>query len=189
MPVRRWDYASWARVGKPIVREYQSEQTRLVSIFVDTFDSTNKSKRSDERFESLLSLAASLTDELTEMQFTIEHLLLGSNEAQRPDNDEIGGLQRDDVFRELALAETEPNENLVSALSHDESVLPDVSFLFVLLSTWDDQRSEMLRRVNSNRNYVKPILVVQHSEDLPVNLPEEIEVVSVAEINAGAVEI
>ncbi len=36
MPVQRWDYASWARLGKPIVQEFQSPRVQTVCLIVDT---------------------------------------------------------------------------------------------------------------------------------------------------------
>ncbi len=36
MPVRRWDFTSWARLGRPIVREFQSPSIQLVTLIVDT---------------------------------------------------------------------------------------------------------------------------------------------------------
>ncbi|MFG0267438.1 MAG: DUF58 domain-containing protein [Rhodopirellula sp. JB055] len=36
MPVRRWDFASWARLGKPILREFNSAAKQTVTVFVDT---------------------------------------------------------------------------------------------------------------------------------------------------------
>ena len=90
VPVRRWDYASWARLGKPIVREYQSEQSPMASLLVDTFDdaaehanrTTGKQtaiqKKLDRRFEALLSLTASLVSSLGELGYAIDRMFLGS---------------------------------------------------------------------------------------------------------------
>ncbi|WDQ16917.1 DUF58 domain-containing protein [Rhodopirellula sp. P2] len=36
MPVRRWDFASWARLGKPILREFNSAAKQTVTVFIDT---------------------------------------------------------------------------------------------------------------------------------------------------------
>lgn len=36
MPVRRWDFASWARLGKPIVRQYSAPSSDSVLLIVDT---------------------------------------------------------------------------------------------------------------------------------------------------------
>lgn len=36
MPVRRWDFASWARLGRPILREFNSAAKQTVTVFIDT---------------------------------------------------------------------------------------------------------------------------------------------------------
>ena len=36
MPVRRWDFRSWARLGRPIVREFQSPSRQVANLVVDT---------------------------------------------------------------------------------------------------------------------------------------------------------
>lgn len=36
MPVRRWDFSSWARLGKPILREFNSAARQTVTVFIDT---------------------------------------------------------------------------------------------------------------------------------------------------------
>lgn len=60
MPVRRWDFNSWARLGRPIVREFQSPSVQLVTLIVDTGTGTSPSKANaiDPSLERVLSLAA-----------------------------------------------------------------------------------------------------------------------------------
>ena len=36
MRVRRWDYRSWARLGRPVVREYEEPQRKSIVLIVDT---------------------------------------------------------------------------------------------------------------------------------------------------------
>lgn len=56
--VKRWDFASWARLGRPIVREFDQGSTGNVSIFVDTLVQSNSA--SVEDFETRLCVAASI---------------------------------------------------------------------------------------------------------------------------------
>ncbi len=64
MAVRRWDFASWARLGRPIVREYQSPSVQTVLLLVDTSDPSVASS-GDQSLERLFSLAATAVIELT----------------------------------------------------------------------------------------------------------------------------
>ena len=55
MPVRKWDFVSWARLGRPIVREYATPSLQTIGIVVDTADEGDP-----ERLEHLLSVAATV---------------------------------------------------------------------------------------------------------------------------------
>lgn len=62
MAVRRWDFASWARLGRPIVREYQSPTIQMVTLVVDTACDVGQDPSQIER---VLSLAATAVTDLT----------------------------------------------------------------------------------------------------------------------------
>ncbi|TWU02333.1 DUF58 domain-containing protein [Stieleria varia] len=76
MPVRRWDFASWARLGKPIVREYHAPTVRTVTLVVDcaiameatkTLSKREKQTQAEQRdltLERLYSLAATAVVDL-----------------------------------------------------------------------------------------------------------------------------
>ncbi|KAA1261202.1 hypothetical protein LF1_37480 [Rubripirellula obstinata] len=63
MPVRRWDFRSWARLGRPIVQEFQSPSTRMATIIVDSsvdtsIHSDKSVKEQEADFEQLLRWVA-----------------------------------------------------------------------------------------------------------------------------------
>jgi len=78
MVVRQWDFASWARLGRPIVREYTATRdTRLlisVDCVVDSFEALGDSRQ----FEQRLSRVASICDVLLRERIEITWLILGS---------------------------------------------------------------------------------------------------------------
>ncbi|MCM2371031.1 DUF58 domain-containing protein [Aporhodopirellula aestuarii] len=81
VPVRRWDFSSWARLGKPIVREFSTPAARSVTIWINHvcadvahprrnwFQSilgwNRPETSSHEPFERILSIAASSIETLT----------------------------------------------------------------------------------------------------------------------------
>ncbi|QDT10129.1 DUF58 domain-containing protein [Planctomycetes bacterium K23_9] len=80
MPVRRWDFASWARLGKPIVREFKSPSVRSMNLIVDTSDlSSNEHVQSvrdlDESFEYLMSMSVSVLNLLSTSSATVAMFL------------------------------------------------------------------------------------------------------------------
>ena len=60
MPVRRWDFASWARLGHPAVREFSEGRDSLAVLVVDAL----RRQPVDESLESVLSRAAAIVDQL-----------------------------------------------------------------------------------------------------------------------------
>jgi uncharacterized protein (DUF58 family) len=81
MPVRRWDFTSWARLGRPIVREFQSPSIQLVSLIVDTSVERARPGTDDPLLERLLSLAATAVTSLTQRLVRVQ-LFLTSEATQ-----------------------------------------------------------------------------------------------------------
>ncbi|MEM6473462.1 MAG: DUF58 domain-containing protein, partial [Planctomycetota bacterium] len=89
MPVRRWDFASWARLGRPIVREYQAPSIQAVTLIVDTsvLPQSNRShSRGETRkrgqlesatFERLMSAAATAVAELLHRRIQLKMMITG----------------------------------------------------------------------------------------------------------------
>ncbi|TWT87843.1 DUF58 domain-containing protein [Neorhodopirellula pilleata] len=79
VPVRRWDFASWARLGKPVLREYSTPASKTLLIVVDNLRPQSarpqpkgpnrwwkrSNDRIDEPFERILSLAAASIETLS----------------------------------------------------------------------------------------------------------------------------
>lgn len=67
MPVRRWDFGSWARLGRPVVREFFHQREHSAAIAIDV-QSVQACDDPSDRLEDLLSDAAALADYLTRAQ-------------------------------------------------------------------------------------------------------------------------
>ena len=66
IPVRKWDYPSWARLGQPVVREYCDPRYPSAAVVLDTHFDTADPPAADPipELEAILSLAAAITDSL-----------------------------------------------------------------------------------------------------------------------------
>lgn len=112
MPVRRWDYSSWARLGKPIVREYQSPSIQQVHLIIDSSakeSSTASLLETSPDFERLLSAAARVILDLSKQRVLLKLCLTSDQERDEQD----GGLlelDTESMLIHLANASlTEPN--------------------------------------------------------------------------------
>ena len=83
MSVRRWDFPSWARLGKPIVREFQSPSVRMVLLIVDTAIENGVNSLEDrdavDLRERLLSFAATVVNELSHSMVQIRLYVTGES--------------------------------------------------------------------------------------------------------------
>lgn len=78
VPVQRWDFSSWARLGTPAVREFSEGAESLIVVVVETHVGELAQGRVDEQLEAVLSRAAAVVDLLTTNGQVA--LVLGPNE-------------------------------------------------------------------------------------------------------------
>ncbi len=101
MPVRRWDFASWARLGKPAVREFAGHSDTLLVIVVETTSHSHR-YQIDEGLEAVLSTAAALVDQVDDHRLTIEMVTI--EEWQSKTSGELTAMleSKDEGLKRLA---------------------------------------------------------------------------------------
>lgn len=112
MPVRRWDFNSWARLGKPIVREYQSPSVQQIYLILDT-TLTNEQIPFDDwnpDFERLLSAAATAILDLSKRRVNL-HLCVTCDENRRQQTGGFIQLDTESMLIHLADASTTNSES------------------------------------------------------------------------------
>jgi len=75
MSVRRWDFPSWARLGIPIVREFQSPSIQHVFLIIDTALDEQATANADDcypAFEQMLSLATTAIHDLAKQTVKLQ---------------------------------------------------------------------------------------------------------------------
>jgi uncharacterized protein (DUF58 family) len=135
MPVRRWNYGAWARLGQPIVREFQEPCSQRAAVYVDT-------DLAGEALEDLLSNAAALCDHLLAERWSLDLLVLGTTTV----GNTLDPLALSDVLEALARATSESargGESWSLRLSADHVT-------FLLFSQWDERRAALVRTVAKN---------------------------------------
>lgn len=108
-PPGRWDYASWSRIGKPVVKEYSDqERTTHLNLILDPCVSSHQ-QRDRDVFESVLEVAASLIHWLNRHGTDVAVWIPGESALERPLMEEAS------IMIGLALAQpiiAKPNETI-----------------------------------------------------------------------------
>ena len=97
MPVRRWDFRSWARLGRPIVREFQSPSRQVANLIVDTsLHAELDSKEAKDLFERMLRHVATAV-EVCNRDGLLAQLYVASESVE----DFVGRLEQDFTQNDL----------------------------------------------------------------------------------------
>lgn len=134
-PVRDLHARSWARVGFPVVREYQQEYFTRVGVVLDT-DGT---LRDAARLEGALSLAAGVIAELCRGEALVDLLVIGEKVHALPLGRSLGSLdQALDVLGAVKAGPALSPEGLLARLGPH---LGGLSSVVLIALQWDAKRA------------------------------------------------
>lgn len=149
MPVRRWDFRSWARLGRPIVQEFQSPSTRIATIIVDasvdtSIHRTQSIKEQEDDFEQLLRWVATAIEHWGRVSVATRMYVSSDPAASFLDADYLGVSELPKLMVQLASAKM---IEAVESTHRIETVLGDIDpgtvILFTARSQFGrDQRAE-----------------------------------------------
>ena len=141
-PLRHIHWRSWARFGKPIVKEFQDEFFVRHALVLDTFTDHPL----DDTFEEAVSVAASFACTIQTQESLLDLLFVGTEAYCFTSG---RGLAHTEQMLEILAAVRvcrergfEALENLV--LDH----LSAVSGCICVLLAWDERRQQFIRRLN-----------------------------------------
>lgn len=140
-PMRHIHWRSWARSGKPIVKEFQDEFFVRHALILDTFDTVAYS----ERFEEAVSVAASFACTIQTQDSLLDLMFVG---AQAYCFTAGRGLahteQMLEILASVNLCQTKGFNSLANVvLEH----IPVVSGCICILLKWDESRREFIRKL------------------------------------------
>lgn len=165
-PVRRWDYASWARLGQPVVREFAEEADRQISIIVDTSVHSRKQARDTKSFERYISCAFSLVEQLLNDDIEIALCVVGeavSHETARP-----GNFGHRTVRKLIATAEPTRDASKTASNAALLGQHADGPAL-VFLPEWNAFSEELLTGLRRFNPSVRPFLYEESESESPVS--------------------
>ncbi|HEY3665123.1 MAG TPA: DUF58 domain-containing protein [Polyangiaceae bacterium] len=142
-PVRDLHARSWARLGSPMVREYQEEYFTRIGIVLDT----DSDAADSEHLEGALSLSAGIIACLCRGEALVDVLVTGEHVAKLALGRSLGAL--DQALDLLAVVRAQPgfaSERILAQLAPHLERLSSV--VFVALS-WDDARAAFVAAIRA----------------------------------------
>jgi uncharacterized protein (DUF58 family) len=156
-PLRKIHWPSTARLGKPVVKEYQEEYFSRIALVLDTFLPRRPRPRERERFEAAISLLASVAEHFSRSDEVVDILAAGPDLYEVSTGRSLGYL--DNVLDVLACLEPSaapPFETVGPALFER---LGRLTTVVAVMLEWDEAREAFLRQVRAMGVAVSVFLV------------------------------
>ncbi len=154
-------HAAWARIGQPIVREYQQEYLSRIALVTDSWVPRGRVWRGTRDFEAALSLAAAVADCLSRREYIIDIFAAGTDVFHLMTGRSLGYLENIlDLLACLEASRACPFEQLTPALMEEIS---RISTAVIILLDWDETRAAFVRSVQACGVAVKLLIVREES--------------------------
>jgi uncharacterized protein (DUF58 family) len=154
---RNIHWRSWARTGKPVVKEFQEEYFCRVALLLDTFVPPKSAISAYEAFESAISVSASVADYLSRQEYIIDIFAAGPNIYYMQAGRSLAYLENIlDLLACLDVCPTDPFDKLEPVLMENLSLITTVVTVFL---DWDYRREKLVRMITDLGTAVKVIIV------------------------------
>ncbi len=162
-PARRLDFRSWARLAKPVVREFQEEYYCRVALILDTFIPSKRKtpQRGFPNLEAAISLSASVADVLSQGEYLIDIFAAGPELYVFRAGRHTAHFEN--ILEILACVDAcrkDPFEVVAPAVSEE---LGNISTAICVFLDWDHSRRKLARAVVEAGCRLK-VIIVRDSE-------------------------
>lgn len=190
----RLDFRAWARLGRPVVREYQDEYSFRSALILDTFQPAltgfSRFRAPDEelatQFEAATSLTAAVAEALHGRDIVIDLFVAGPEVFLfRTPNSES---RLDTVLELLASVETTTDDPMQVLPLPLMETLESISSIVIVLLNWDERRQTLVNQIRESGRGVRVLLIREHAPS--TILPEdslEFQVIAPAQISRGEI--
>ena len=169
-PLRHIHWRSWARLGKPIVKEYGEEYFCRLALIVDT---VLRDSNQPLPLERAISLAASITDYLSRQEYVIDLFAAGPKLYYLQAGRSVAYLQN--IMDVLACLEPTPPDD-ESFLEMERALLEEIegiSTTILVFTDWDLRRQRLMDELAVRGTSVLGFLV-SDDESLARETPDNV---------------
>ena len=188
---RHIDFRSWARLARPVVREYQEEYFHRLGLVVDTFVPRPRFpwQRDDRALEAAVSLTASVADVFSRGEHLLDVFAAGPELhvfRTGRNTTPIGTVL--EILASVPACRENPFERITAALSNE---LPHISSIVCIFLDWDDSRRRLVEAARDHGCIVKVVIIQQsQNSSFALDLPDtEVIQLTPDQIAAGIGEL
>ena len=162
-PIRRIHWRSWARIGKPIVREFEDEFFSRYALVLDTFSDEPYS----DPFEEAVSVASSFACAIRTQESLLDLLFVGTQAYCFTSGRGLAHVdQMLEILASVNICADKPFEALQTlALNHAEAI----SGCICVLLAWDGPRRRFVEKLKALGVPVRVIVVLADKPKKPLD--------------------
>ncbi len=180
---------SSARLGVPVIKEFQTEGRSRTAILVDTRESGLVTRlragfTHEDPVEAALSLTAAIIDALSATDRVLELLVAGPQIYRFVSAGRVGYLEEVlDILAAVEPCREDPLDRLEPLLFDEIRTIQSVC---LILTGWDARREALVREVSAWETGLKVVLLVAHGHPVE-GLPPEVICLSARDVLRGEV--
>ncbi len=184
-PLRKIDWKSWARTGKPIIKEYVDEYFVRHGLILDTFSGPADA----DEFEEAVSIAASFACTVQNQDSLLDLMFIGLRAYCFTMGRGVGHVEQ--LLEVLAGVRPCPDHDFVALERLIVRHAPGLSGCLCVLLDWDEPRRHLVRALRTIGVPVMVILVVKAGASMAVDpgpladVPASFHVVESGKVEEG----
>ncbi len=156
-PLRHIHWRSWARRGKPVVKEFQEEYFCRIAIILDTFLPPKPGPADLQAFEAAISVVASIADSFSRSEYIVDILAAGPDVYEVSAGRSLAYLEN--ILDLLACLEPCREPPFETIAPHLFDKLAQITTVVAILQDWDPRRRQFLQNVAALGTAVRSIVV------------------------------
>lgn len=180
----RLDIRAWARLGRPVVREYQDEYSFRVALILDTWQSAQRQwtfplrrgENSGPQLEAAVALTAAIAESLHHREIVIDLFAPGPELYlfQTPQTQ----ARFDTILELLSKVETAKQDPVPLMLAPLQESMESMASAVLVLLDWDESRRHLVTTIRETGRGVRVLLVRSAPTTIPLP-PESDHILSI----------
>ena len=146
--LRDLHHLAWARIGRPVIREFQQEYLTRIALVVDTFCGKKPTSAQEETLEAAISLGAAVADALSRNEYVLDLFAAGPELYHFQAGRHLAFLE--DVLDVLACIEGCPEDPFPKLGPCVAESLTQISSAVVVFLDWDETRRDFARMLQDS---------------------------------------